>query len=140
MFQLLLLNFFLASTFILAKDAVLHTPPLLFIGIRMILAGTLFISFLHFYKKEPCTIAKGDHIWFAAMAFFHIFISFWAEFYGIQYLTSSKVSLLFNLSPFITALFAYLFFKEVLTLKKIIDTIFMLDSAIKLILIKIKIL
>lgn len=38
----------------------------------------------------------------------------------MQYLTSAKVCLLFNLSPFITALFAYFFFKEVLTLKKTI--------------------
>ncbi len=123
MLQLIFLNFLFASTFTLAKDAVLHTPPLLFLGIRMILAGSLFLSFLRFYKKEPCTIAHEHRIWFIAIAFFHIYISFCAEFIGMQYLTSGKVSLLFNLSPFITAIFAYLFFKESLSIKKTIGLI-----------------
>ena len=123
MFQLIILNLLFASTFTLAKDAVLHTPPLLFIGIRMILAGLLFLSFLRFYKKESCAIAPTDRIWFAAITLFHIYISFCGEFIGMQYLTSAKVSLIFNLSPFITALFAYLFFKEVLTIKKTVGLI-----------------
>ncbi len=120
MFELLILIVSLASSFTLAKDAVTSTPPLLFIGLRMILAGFLFLTFVKIKYPNAFTIQKKHYPWFLAISFFHIYLAFCAEFFGIQYLSSAKVCLLFNLSPLITALFSYFFFKERITYKKLI--------------------
>ncbi len=118
MILILTLYALFATTFILGREAVLAVPPIFFIGIRMILAGVLLLTFVRIRKKEPLIIQKEELFWFAGIVLFHIYGSYVLEFVGLQYLTGAKVSLLYNLAPFITALFAYLFFREVLSVRK----------------------
>jgi drug/metabolite transporter (DMT)-like permease len=118
MFLLLVLYALFASTFIIGREAVLAVPPMFFIGIRMILAGILLVGFVRIFNKESFKIKKEDLFWFAGIVLFHIYGSYVLEFISLQYLTGAKVSLLFNLSPFITALFSYFFFSEILSPKK----------------------
>lgn len=40
------------------------------------------------------------------------------RFWGLQHLTSSKTALLFNSSPFFTAMYSYIFFNEKMTIKQ----------------------
>ena len=47
-----------------------------------------------------------------------IYITNIAEIWGIQYMSSAKACLIYSLSPFIAALFAYLVLKEKLNRKK----------------------
>ncbi len=107
-----------ASTFILGREAALACPPVFFIGIRMILAGILLVGFVRIFKKESFTIQKNELFWFSGIVLFHIYGSYVLEFIGMQYLTGAKVALLYNLSPFITALLSYLFLREVMSAKK----------------------
>ena len=118
MFLLFVLYAFFASTFIIGREAVLAVPPMFFIGIRMVIAGILLIGFVRIFNKENFKFKKEDFFWFAGIVLFHIYLSYILEFISLQYLTGAKVSLLFNLSPFITALFAYFFFGELLSFKK----------------------
>ncbi len=118
MILILTLYALFATTFILGREAVLAVPPIFFIGIRMILAGIVLLAFVRIRKKEPLIIKRQELFWFAGIVLFHIYGSYVLEFVGLQYLTGAKVSLLYNLAPFITALFAYLFFKEILSIRK----------------------
>ncbi len=118
MFLLFILYAFLASSFIIGREAVLVVPPIFFIGIRMVLAGILLVGFVKFFRKEDFKLKKEDIFWFAGIVLFHIYGSFVLEFISLQYITGAKASLLFNLSPFITALFSYFFFGEILSFRK----------------------
>lgn len=118
MFLLLVLYAFFASTFIIGREAVLAVPPMFFIGIRMVLAGILLVGFVKIFRKESFKLHKKDLFWFAGIVLFHIYGSYVLEFISLQYLTGAKASLLYNLSPFITALFSYFFFGEILSFKK----------------------
>ncbi len=118
MLLLLTLYALFASTFILAREAVLACPPILFIGIRMIIAGSFLLLFVRFFKKESVAIKKDELPWFLGIIMFHIYGAYVLEFVSLQYLTGAKASLLYNLSPFITALLSYLFLHEVLSWQK----------------------
>lgn len=118
MILLLTLYALFASTFILAREAVLACPPILFIGIRMVIAGSFLLLFVRFFKKESFIIRNNELKWFLGIVLFHIYGAYVLEFVSLQYLTGAKASLLYNLSPFITALLSYFFLREVLSLQK----------------------
>ena len=120
MILLLILYALFAVTFILAREAALAVPPVLFIAIRMICAGMLLLGFVRVRTKEHFVIRRSELPWFVGIVLFHIYGAYVLEFISLQYLTAAKVSLLYNLTPFVTAFFAYLFFKEVLSTRKLI--------------------
>lgn len=91
--------------------------PFYFIAIRMFFAGFLLLGYWK-YKGHSLRVAKKDWGLFAQVMLFHIYGAFILEFWGLQFLTSAKAALLYNLSPFITALFCYLLFGQKLTLQK----------------------
>lgn len=113
----------MASTFTLAKTAMLYLPPLFFIGIRMIVAGALLLGYRAIFKPGAMKIARADWFLVAQIILFHIYGAYVFEFWGIQYTTSSKACLLYNLAPFITAIISYFLFKERLTGLQIIALI-----------------
>lgn len=118
MIQILILYALFGSTFILGKEAVMAVPPIFFIGIRMVLASLLLLGFIKFYQRGSLSIKREDAPWFAGIVAFHIYIAYILEFVGLQYITGAKACLLYNLSPFITALFSYFFFSEIMTKRK----------------------
>jgi len=104
-----------ATTFTLAKAVLSFITPILFIGIRMIIAGTLMLSYHRAYSIYPIRIPRKDWGLFAQGILFIIFCAYVFEFWALQYIDSGKASLFFNLSPFITALIAYFIWHERLT-------------------------
>ncbi len=119
MIALLLTLFALfASTFILGSEAIALVPPFFFVGARMVLAGLVLLAYIKWYKKESLSIAPEHYRWFAGIVIFHIYFSYGLEFLSYGYLSGSYVAFVYNLSPFITALFAYLFLTEIMTVKK----------------------
>jgi drug/metabolite transporter (DMT)-like permease len=108
-----------ASTFTLGKAALAYVSPFLFIGIRMILGGSLLLAYFRYIKKENIVIRKADYRLFLCIILFHIFCAYTLEFWALEYVTSAKACLLYNLSPFITALFSYLLFSERLSYRQI---------------------
>lgn len=107
-----------ASTFTVGKEALLYISPIFLTGFRMITAGALSLAFVKLYKKQSFHIKPEHFVWIAMVAVLQFYLSFTLEFVSLNYLTSAKTCLLFNLSPFVTALFSYIFFKEIMTPKK----------------------
>ncbi len=118
MFVIVLLYALLASTFIFAKNAVDYANPFFIIAFRMTLAGLLLLGYLLLFKRKSFKIHRGDWWIFSRVAFFHIYIAFLAEFWSLQYLTSSKANLIYTLTPFIAAFLSYFLLKERLSPRK----------------------
>lgn len=113
-----LLYAILATTFILAKNALAYAQPCFLIGFRMTLAGSLLLGF---------SLVRGNLMWYRQdwwllirVALFHIYFSFILEFWALQYLTALKTTLIYSLTPFIAALLSYVLLKERLSFSKIV--------------------
>jgi len=116
---LVLINFMILSiTFTIGKLALSYVKPIFFIGFRMSVAGILLLAYLYFFRKKEFRISKKDIPLLLAISFFHIYLSFVLEFWALQYVDSAKACFLFNLSPFVTALFAYLWLGELMSIRK----------------------
>jgi drug/metabolite transporter (DMT)-like permease len=113
-----LLYILFASTFTLGKAVLAYISPILFIGIRMVAGGALLLGYQYFFNRKKWHFDWADISYFFHIALFLIFISFVGEFWALQYVTSSKACLLYNMSPFITALFAYHMLSENLSRKQ----------------------
>ncbi len=118
MILILFLYLLFASTFTLGKAALFYIPPILFVGIRMIIAGIILLAGQYFFHRPQWRFDWRDVSSFFHIALFLIFIAFVGEFWALQYVTASKTALLYSMSPFITALFAYLLLREQLTPKQ----------------------
>jgi drug/metabolite transporter (DMT)-like permease len=136
MILLLTLYALFASTFILGEKAVALVAPIFFVGARMTLAGLLLLGYVAFFKREKLSIKKEHAWWFAGIVIFHIYFSYVLEFISYQYLPGSYVALMYNTSPFITALFAFFFLKEMMTRKKWIGLVIGSVASIPMILSK----
>ncbi len=117
MFQIIALYALLASTFTLAWSVIHYAQPFFFLGLRMVVAGLLILGF-QWWKKESFTIRKRDIWLFASAIFFHIYLAYITEFWALQYVSGAKTALIYNLSPFVTAILAYFAFGDRLTWKK----------------------
>lgn len=107
-----------ATTFTVAKACVLYMDPLFFIGIRMSIAGIAFLGYQYIHNKHQKWPKKEDAYLFVQLILFHVFFAYILEFWALQYVTSYKTALIFNASPFITALLAYTLFKEKVTIRQ----------------------
>jgi drug/metabolite transporter (DMT)-like permease len=119
MILVVLLYLLFASTFTLGKAALSYISPFLFIGIRMILGGSLLLMYYRFVAKQKIKITTQDYSLFMRIIVFHIFCAYTLEFWALEYVTSAKTCLLYNLSPFITALFSYFLYAEQLSSRQI---------------------
>jgi drug/metabolite transporter (DMT)-like permease len=119
MIFVIVLYFLFASTFTLGKAALSYVSPLLFIGMRMTLAGSMLLGYSWIKNKKTFFIKYSDYSLFFCIIIFHIFCSYTLEYWALAHVTSAKACLLYNLSPFITALFSYFLFQERLSMKQI---------------------
>jgi len=110
----------LAATFTIAKQALNYANPYFLIAFRMTLAGTLFLGFQYLFNRKKFFINRED-IWpFLKTSFFYIYLAFIPEFWALSRLSSSKVVIIYSITPFIAATFAYFLASEKLTKIKVI--------------------
>ena len=118
MILVIFLYLLFASTFTLGKAALTYVSPFLFIGIRMVLGGTLLLGYYQWTAKRRIMIPAADYPLFARIVLFHIFCAYTLEYWALEYVTSAKACLLYNLSPFITALLHYFLRNERLSIRQ----------------------
>ena len=112
-----LLYFICAATFTLAKATLLYAQPIFYVGVRMVVAGTLLLG-LSCWQKSIKKIVPNARPLFIQIIFFNIYFAYVLDLWSLHYLTSIESSVVFNLSPFAAALFSYFWFAEVMTPKK----------------------
>jgi drug/metabolite transporter (DMT)-like permease len=118
MFLVVLLYAILASTFVIAKVVLSYSQPFFIIGFRMTLAGILMLGYVYFFRRTHFIIRKKDTWLFLQVSLFHVYLAFVPEFWSLQYLTSSKVNLIYSSTPFIAALLSYFLLSETLGFRK----------------------
>lgn len=107
-----------ASLFTFSKTALDYSEPFFLIGSRMSFAGVLLILHQFCFNRANFKI-QGRHILpLFVLGLVSIYITNIAEIWGLQFMSSAKACLIYSLSPFVAALFAYFMLKERLTGKK----------------------
>lgn len=121
MILIFILYFLCALTFTIAKSTLAFAQPIFYVGFRMIIAG-LCLLFFYFYKKgirsDLSSITRTEWKSILQIIIFSIYIAYVLDLWSLQYITSIESSIIFNLSPFIAALFSYFWFSEIMTIKK----------------------
>jgi drug/metabolite transporter (DMT)-like permease len=117
MFFVILLFALFASLFTLQKEALQFCEPFFLVGFRMSLAGLLLLAYSTL--KEKNSTFKLSHIKHLIMlSTFQIYLANICEIWSLKYMESAKVCLIFSLSPFLSALIAFLVLRETLSVKK----------------------
>lgn len=116
MILILVLYALFATSFLIGKILLnYYTTPIFLAGSRLFLAGIILIGYQYWYNRTQFKFKK-KHIWlYAQIVFFGMFINYILRYSALTTLSASKTAFLFNLSPFLTALYSYLVFKETLT-------------------------
>ena len=123
MWLIFLLYALFGSVFTAAKLGLDHAEPFFLVGFRMAIAGALMLLWLFFRDRSAIQI-KSKHIGkIILLALFNIYITNGFEFWGMKYLTSSKTSFIYSLSPFFAAILSWIFLKEKLSMKKLLGLI-----------------
>src|SRR5438552_6442085 len=102
MLLIIVLYMLLASTFTIAKAVLLYVQPIFFIGLRMVLAGSLLLGYTYLFRRSWIRFTSAHWPLFAQIIIFHIYLAYTLEFIALQTISSAKACLLYNLSPFIT--------------------------------------
>jgi len=114
---LLITSYMLLASAITANKIILFTlPPDLFVALRMLFAGILLFS-IGFWSSERLRwrYVKPDILALGFIALCVTFIPSLLKAFALKYLISSKAAFFGGLDPFITALYAFLLWKEKLT-------------------------
>ncbi|MEX0962194.1 MAG: DMT family transporter [Simkaniaceae bacterium] len=101
-----------SSIFPLGKMALEIAPPIFLTSSRMLLAGVLIILYLLLKKRDSLKLSLKQIFSLLLLGLFSIYLTNVCEFYGLKHLTAAKTCFIYSLSPFFTALFSYIHFKE----------------------------
>jgi len=116
MMLVVLLYALFGFTFTLGKLMVLHAKPLFAVGLRMLAGGTILLAWSFTRTNPRCAPQKNDFPFYLQLTIFSAFLPYVLRLWALQEVTVAKASLLFNTTPFFTAVFGYFFLKERLSL------------------------
>jgi drug/metabolite transporter (DMT)-like permease len=117
-FLVILLFALFASLFGLSKDTLNYCEPFFLIGSRMLFAGLLLVGHQLIWNRKQFNFKLSHLLPLTLLGFLAIYVTNITEIWGLQYVDSSKACLIYSLSPFLSALVAYLVLKETLNSKK----------------------
>lgn len=118
MFFVILLYALFASIFTLQKETLDYSGPFFLIGSRMLFAGIILLTYLFITNRESLKINPKHLGAFILLALFAVYLTNICEIWSIKYMISSKVCLIYSLSPFIAAFVAFIVLGETLTKQK----------------------
>lgn len=101
-----------SSVFSVSKLVLHYCPPLFLTGTRMVLAGLLLLLFILCFRRSEFRLNRMQLVSLGLLAFFSIYLTNALEFWGVQFLSAAKTCFIYSLSPFFSAFFSYLHFKE----------------------------
>lgn len=120
-YLVILLYLLFASLFTLQKDTLNYCEPFFLVGSRMLFAGLVLLGYLMIRYKPKAINFKLKHLsGLVLLALSQIYLTNIFEIWAIEHMVSSKACLLYSLSPFVSALVAFLVLKETLSRKKML--------------------
>lgn len=132
---ILLTHLFFASTFTVTKIALWYGSPLLLVAFRLLMGGMLLLSAYTVFQNH-WSYLKEKLFWrdVLVLSFCMAYIPYCGEYWAMDYLSSIKTVLLYNLSPFVTALLCYSLSGERLSSKQIMGMMIGFFGALPLLL------
>jgi len=98
--------------------------PVLFVGIRMLLAGCILIPLSYYRYGFNWENIKTDKVVILGIALFTTFLPSIFKAFALANMPAPDVALIGSLDPFVTAFYAYLLWGDTLSLPKIVGMIF----------------
>lgn len=111
----ILLYALFASLFSLAKATLNYSEPFFLIGSRMFFAGCLMFLFQLIRSPKSLKVSSQRIYLLVLLGVLNIYLTNIAEIQGLSMMISAKACLIYSLSPFMSALFSFLVFKDTLT-------------------------
>lgn len=119
MYLVVLLYLLFASLFTLQKNTLNFCDPFFLVGSRMLFAGIVLLAYIVIRHKPQSFRIKPAHlIGVTLLALSQIYLTNIFEIWAIEHMVSSKACLLYSLSPFVSALVAFVVLKERMSSKK----------------------
>ena len=115
---IILLQALFATSFPMGKYLLEFVSPLFLSGTRMLIAGSILLVYEYFRTNAKFDIKSKDFSTFAQITFFGMYATYALRLYALKVLPVWKVSFFYNLSPFLTALYAFLLFNQKLSAKQ----------------------
>lgn len=134
MYLLIVLNAITGATYPIAKAALAYAPALFMTALRMLLGGFLLIGFE--WSRGTCRYRfdKQGVILLILLTLFNVYFTNVLQFWALNYIGAGKAAFIANLTPFISAFFAYFLFKEKFSFQKLIGLLIGFFSFVPLIL------
>lgn len=118
MILLIVMNLAYAMLFPLSKIALYYSSAMFLTGFRMTFAGLLVLLYQYLFRRKHFHLPRHTVSLLLLGGFSGIYLTNVLDFWGFTYMTATKSCFLYNLYPFAAAFFGWLYFQEVLTLKK----------------------
>ena len=115
---LILLQALFATSFPLGKYLLGFAAPLFVSGARMLIAGSILLIYQYFLPQGELKLKKEHALIFLQIIVLGMFLTYGFRLYALRELPVWKTSFFYNLSPFLSALYAYLLFGEKLSTKQ----------------------
>jgi drug/metabolite transporter (DMT)-like permease len=115
MFLIILLYALFGTSFPISKTLLGFTDPIFLTGIRMFIAGSLLLIYQYCYAHHHFMFRWRNAWLYLQVVLFGIYLTYILRFQGLAVLTSAKTAFLFNMMPFFSAFYSYIFFREKLT-------------------------
>lgn len=111
---------FFGLSFVVGKETLKSVAPFFLTGVRMLFAAVIILGIQWIVNRKNFYSPKGmwKEIWL--LTIFNITLTNCLEFWGLQYMSCYKTCYIYSLSPFLAALFSFIFLKEKLGRMKII--------------------
>lgn len=90
------------TTLTASKILVSFAAPILIIGIRMVTAGAVLLSYQKFIKQCPVKINRNVWPYILQFALFNIYLPYVLRYWSLQYLSVNKISLFLYLTPLVS--------------------------------------
>lgn len=120
MIFVILMYLAIAFGFIFAKIALAYGQPFFTVAFRTLTAGIGFLLYQAISDPKQLLPKKKDIPLFLVTSLVYVYLVFIPEFWALEKLAASKVTLIYTLTPFIVALLAYFLINAKFTLKKIL--------------------
>ncbi len=112
-----------ASSLSAGKYLVSNASYMFVVGSRFTIAGAILLTYYFGWQQKRIDIRKLNIAAYAQIIFIGIYTGYMIRLWGLTYISSTKLSLFFNASPFFTALLSYLLFHEKMTFKQLIGLV-----------------
>jgi drug/metabolite transporter (DMT)-like permease len=135
MIFLIAANIILASTFTISKALLAYLSPFCIIAVRFIGASALSLSGFAFLQSEKRFQGfSGTSVLLLIKLIGSSVATYFFEIWALQYVTSIKVTLIYNACTFIFVFYSYIYFAEQMNTKKWIGFAIGMSSIIPLLL------